>query len=247
MNVSNLMADGVSDIPREGGEVKGEEVTMDHVSDEKLPDIQVDESQLKPKHDVKTTEKDGQAVTPQSQATRCLSPRTLVITPSGGEGATGTDEVGVTLSSTVRRVSFQQENDSIKVQLAASKSDRPAGIDDINDLKVPGAERYTPSISPSTTPIPQPPLSEYGSEYSYRSSHTNDQQWHRRLFKKRDSEWVFRPLKLKFKVKELEELYRNYVYRQQQSLVCTACLIMVFLSVMVSIFFFANLKVRSSV
>lgn len=61
--------------------------------------------------------------------------------------------------------------------------------------------------------------------------------------KRKDSEWVFRPLKLKFKVKELEELYRNYVYRQQLSLVFTACVIMVVLSLIVVISFFVNTKV----
>ena len=66
----------------------------------------------------------------------------------------------------------------------------------------------------------------------------------KRLGHKRNSEWVFRPLKLKFKVKELEELYKNYVYRQQQSLVFTACLIMVALSVMVVLAFFINVKVH---
>ena len=73
---------------------------------------------------------------------------------------------------------------------------------------------------------------------------TPPQDQQKRLGRKRNSEWVFRPLKLKFKVKELEELYRNYVYRQQQSLVFTACLIMVALSVMVVLAFFINVKVH---
>lgn len=65
-----------------------------------------------------------------------------------------------------------------------------------------------------------------------------------RLGRKRNSEWVFKPLRLKFKVTELEELYKSYVYRQQQSLLFEACLLMVFLSVLVLLVFLGNEKVR---
>ncbi|CAI8050659.1 Ca(2+)/calmodulin-responsive adenylate cyclase [Geodia barretti] len=145
------------------------------------------------------------------------SPRTLVVTPApaseGGDPSTG------------RRVSFKPDDRDGNLEL-------PAGLEN-NDLRVP-AGRYTPSpISPSPTSV-VPSASPFTSRPQQRRS-----AWRRR---RRESEWVFRPLKLKFKVKELEELYKNYVYRQQQSLVCMACLIMFFLSVLVFIFFFAHSK-----
>ena len=144
------------------------------------------------------------------------SPRTLVVTPA--PASEGGDP------STGRRVSFKPDDRDGNVEL-------PAGLEN-NDLRVP-AGRYTPSpISPSPTSV-APSASPFPSRPQQRRS----------AWRRRESEWVFRPLKLKFKVKELEELYKNYVYRQQQSLVCMACLIMFFLSVLVFIFFFAHSKV----
>ncbi len=64
-----------------------------------------------------------------------------------------------------------------------------------------------------------------------------------RLGRKRNSEWVFKPLRLKFKVLELEQLYKNYVYRQQQSLLFEACVLMVLLSILVLLVFLGNEKV----
>ena len=148
--------------------------------------------------------------------------RAMVVTPSG-------PAVEPTSAPSGRRVSFQQDASR---DLLGGRRELPAGLES-NDLKVPSG-RYTPSISPSPTPgLPPTP--------SDSTTHSFPMRYH---WKKRDSEWVFRPLKLKFKVKELEELYRSYVYRQQQSLLCTACLIMMFLSAMVVIFFFANTKVN---
>lgn len=48
--------------------------------------------------------------------------------------------------------------------------------------------------------------------------------------RRKRSEWVFRPLRVKFKVKELEELYQNSVFRQKQSLLLSACGLMAFIS-----------------
>lgn len=48
--------------------------------------------------------------------------------------------------------------------------------------------------------------------------------------RRKRSEWVFRPLRVKFKVKELEELYKSSVFRQKQSLLLSACLLMAFIS-----------------
>lgn len=64
-----------------------------------------------------------------------------------------------------------------------------------------------------------------------------------RLGRKKDSEWVFRPLKLKFKVKELEHLYNNAVYRQRQALLLGACVLMSILSVLVLIVYLGRKKV----
>jgi hypothetical protein len=130
------------------------------------------------------------------------------------------------------RVSFQQEPDVVKISPSPEEYSVIMENNRTDGLDVP-LDRYTPYDSSAPTPdlttpdpIRKPALRQQRS----------------RLGSKRDSEWVFRPLKLKFKVKELEELYRNYVYRQQQSLVFTACLIMVALSVMLVISFLANTK-----
>ena len=69
----------------------------------------------------------------------------------------------------------------------------------------------------------------------------------RRFRKKRDSEWVFRPLRLKFRVKELEQLYKNSVYRQQQSLLYSVCVLMAFISLIALIVFLGESKVRGCV
>ena len=66
-----------------------------------------------------------------------------------------------------------------------------------------------------------------------------------KLDRKKDSEWVFRPLKLKFKVKELEHLYNNAVYRQRQALLLGACFLMALLSFLVFLVYFAGRKVCS--
>lgn len=64
-----------------------------------------------------------------------------------------------------------------------------------------------------------------------------------RLGRKKDSEWVFRPLKLKFKVKELEHLYNNAVYRQRQALLLNASVIMAVHSVLVLLVYLGKQKV----
>lgn len=69
----------------------------------------------------------------------------------------------------------------------------------------------------------------------------------RRFGRKRDSEWVFRPLRLKFRVKELEQLYKNSVYRQQQSLLYSVCVLMAFISLIALIVFLGERKVRGYV
>ena len=61
--------------------------------------------------------------------------------------------------------------------------------------------------------------------------------------RRRRSEWVFRPLRVKFKVKELENLYNNSVFRQKQSLLLSACVVMVFLSVLVILTYLGEQKV----
>lgn len=67
----------------------------------------------------------------------------------------------------------------------------------------------------------------------------------KRIGRKKDSEWVFRPLKLKFKVKELEHLYNNAVYRQRQSLLLGACVLMSILSVLVLLVYLIKAKVSA--
>lgn len=69
----------------------------------------------------------------------------------------------------------------------------------------------------------------------------------RRFGRKRDSEWVFRPLRLKFRVKELEQLYKNSVYRQQQSLLYSVCVLMTLISLIALLVFLGERKVRGYV
>ena len=165
---------------------------------------------------------------------RSVSPSAVVVTPSeaapsGLSGVAAGSGVGDPVSLvSVRRVSFQQESN-----IAKREDNTHSENSRTDDLQVPPGTHYTPSISPS--PSASHPMPDHAQQGDTR----------RLLGRKRNSEWVFRPLKLKFKVRELEELYRNYVYRQQQSLVCTACLIMVGLSVMVAISFLVNVKVCS--
>lgn len=64
--------------------------------------------------------------------------------------------------------------------------------------------------------------------------------------KKRVSEWVFRPLKLKFRVKELEELYKKYVFRQHQFLLFIVCVVLVIVSLMEIVMYLVSRKVPYS-
>ena len=64
-----------------------------------------------------------------------------------------------------------------------------------------------------------------------------------RLGRKRNSEWVFRPLRLKFKVKQLEQLYKYSVYRQKQALLLGACMLMVGLCLLILLTFVGSQKV----
>ena len=59
------------------------------------------------------------------------------------------------------------------------------------------------------------------------------------------SEWSFRPLKIKFKEKELEKIYTRSVYRQQQQLLLILCGLNVVIAVfMVCFVFLAKTKVN---
>ena len=62
--------------------------------------------------------------------------------------------------------------------------------------------------------------------------------------KKRNSAWVFRPLKLKFRVKELEELYKKYVFRQHQFLLFTVCVVLVIVSLLQIVIYLSSRKVK---
>ena len=234
------MADYLEDISREGGEKRtGETVAGDVSGNEResaTPNIQiqVDQSpdEREPQAGADTrTESDGggdgnapeEPPAPSSPAVpekTAVTPKLSVEFPPGADGE----------RFRVPRVSFQQEPDVVKISPTREEHSLIMENSKTDGLDVPLVDRYTP-FTPDLSP-PDP----------IRLTH----QQRGRLGSKRDSEWVFRPLKLKFKVKELEELYRNYVYRQQQSLVFTACLIMVALSVMLVISFLANTKVRFS-
>lgn len=67
------------------------------------------------------------------------------------------------------------------------------------------------------------------------------------LGRKKSSEFVFRPLKLKFKVKELEQLYNSYLYRQRQKLLLQSCILVTLLSLILLVVYLAEEKVGSSI
>ena len=215
------MADYVSEVREEGAERRQEEKEAGRGNEEKKTPL-----------DIQSVE----GSQPQAGANRENdSGGNVSNTPEGSPPPTGTQQEltatpitpGATVGpSTVRRVSFQAP-EIVQIPL----SDLGEGMEHAsnNRTHVPG---YLPSTSPSPTPGLLPPPDPVPNMRH---------RWV--LGRRRDSEWVFRPLKLKFKVKELEELYRGYVYRQQQSLVFTACLIMVALSFIVVISFLVNTKV----
>ena len=131
--------------------------------------------------------------------------------------------------------------ESIKVnpaqedKLPELEPDSEEKLDNCDKKLIPSAVNAS-TLGYTPTPSPVDGVSEI----------SNDQMQRRWLGRKRDSEWVFKPLKLKFKVKELEELYRSYVYRQQQNLLFIACVIMVLLSGIIFLTFFSNTKVLAS-
>ena len=54
---------------------------------------------------------------------------------------------------------------------------------------------------------------------------------------RKSSEWAFRPLKIKFKMKEFEKIYDRYVYRQQQQLIIfVSCLLSLIALVTLAVF-----------
>ena len=237
------MADTGSQNSGEGGEIAEENAVASEVSGDKQgdpPHVQSEEDQSEPL-DVTANESgfanplvaEGQSGAP-AVSENPVTPPSSVETPESGAGAANSEEAPA-LPSTVRRVSFQHESDVVMIlPPSSSREERYTPLAErssIDSLQVPGS-RYTPSTSSS--PTPSLPLPE---QFSMPR---------RLLGRRRNSEWVFRPLKLKFKVKELEELYGNYIYRQQQSLLCTACLIMFSLSLMIFITFLANKKVSVS-
>ena len=60
---------------------------------------------------------------------------------------------------------------------------------------------------------------------------------------RKSSEWAIRPLKVKFKIKELEKIYKRSVYRQQQQLLIFVCILEVFISILVFLVFLGRRKV----
>ena len=234
------MADYVADISGEGGAKETGETVADDVGgnerESTTPNIQIQVDQSPEREaqagaDTRNSSSGGNLsntpeeppLPPTVHQNSAVTPKLSVEFPPGADGERFKGP----------RVSFQQEPDVVKISPSPEEYSVIMENNRTDGLDVP-LDRYTPYDSSAPTPdlttpdpIRKPALRQQRS----------------RLGSKRDSEWVFRPLKLKFKVKELEELYRNYVYRQQQSLVFTACLIMVALSVMLVISFLANTKV----
>lgn len=61
--------------------------------------------------------------------------------------------------------------------------------------------------------------------------------------KRKSSEWAFRPLKIKFKMKEFEKIYDRSVFRQQQQLLIYVCGLMVIIAMLILIIFLGKQKV----
>lgn len=62
--------------------------------------------------------------------------------------------------------------------------------------------------------------------------------------KRKGSEWAFRPLKIKFKMKEFEKIYDRSIFRQHQQLLINVCALMVILAVLTLLIFLGKRKVR---
>ncbi len=62
--------------------------------------------------------------------------------------------------------------------------------------------------------------------------------------KRNASEWAVLPLKVKFRIKELENIYDRSVYRYQQELLLKACLLVVFVSIATVCVFLGKEKVQ---
>ena len=92
----------------------------------------------------------------------------------------------------------------------------------------------------STTAKYEEPPSGSAPREQDESETTERKGWRER---RRRSEWVFRPLRVKFKVKEIEELYKNSVFRQKQALLLSACVLMFVLSFLTVLTYLATQKV----
>lgn len=216
------MADYVSDISIDSAEKKGAG------GEDKVNPPQLDHHSLEESASPLTGDDRTGILSTDDTLEPAVPPESLKVqvTPS-----TPTEEAETPrLAPTGRRVSFQvgraeEEGENELTKFVANRDGSVAPSI---------SSRQTPSAATSTSSLLAPALDPTAGRKPGPTCKPR---------KRRDSEWVFRPLKLKFKVKELEELYRNYVYRQQLSLVFTACVIMVVLSLIVVISFFVNMKV----
>lgn len=218
------MADYVSDISIDSAEKKGAG-GEDEVNPPQLDHHSLEESASPLTGDDRTGILSSEDTLDSTRPPESTSSLKVQVTPS-----TPTEEAETArrLAPTGRRVSFQVGcgEEEGEIELTRFVANRDGSIaPSISSRQTPSAATSTSSLLAAPPPTLEPTAGRKPGP------------------KRRESEWVFRPLKLKFKVKELEELYRNYVYRQQLSLVFTACLIMVVLSLIVVISFFVNTKV----
>ena len=90
---------------------------------------------------------------------------------------------------------------------------------------------------------PKLPKSRNKSLTSMSSAHEDDEIMPRRLSRNRTSEWAIRPLRVKFKTKELEDIYDRSVYRQQQELLIKACILVILVGITSVIVYLGKTKV----
>ena len=91
-------------------------------------------------------------------------------------------------------------------------------------------------------PIPRKSLSSVASiqddDVERTSRHSSNSR------KRNPSEWAVLPLKVKFRIKELEKIYDRSVYRYQQELLIKACFLVIFVSIVSVCVFLGKEKVR---
>lgn len=98
---------------------------------------------------------------------------------------------------------------------------------------------------PSVTFDERPSIVSVGLDKSVTSLGSFDDDEEDQKQNRKASEWTFRPLKIKFKMKEFEKIYDRSVYRRQQLLLIYVCSLMVLIALLILLIFLGKEKVSS--